>query len=233
MAVDIKALADLMIQASGPGQVPQMPSPAPPPPPEMPVAIPVGQALPPPLPPPGVPLPNPGLPGPLPAPPPGPAQMGAPIQSEVPVDASGAPLPPMPPGMPEQQPEEPPSLIPMQIKMDLAAFLNERKTQIATQIAAAYGQPAGTVELDDTELLKLWRYREPAVNEDDLRLSGTPEGKITDMVNPRRRELLDTVYGWKAKVKFAAKMKKLDSETNEAYLGDIQYDPKKVPVKVK
>lgn len=233
-AVTPEALAAFMLNAmpQRPGQLPQPPAPAPVVP-EVAVAAPT---VPPPMPSPqqmAAAMPPPGAAPPGAMPVPGPAPMGAPVQPEVPVDPAGMPLPPgaMPMPPEQQAPPEPPTLVPVPLKNKLASLLNERKMQIAKGIAAAYGQPEGTVGVDDTELLKLWRYRNPDADPEMMRMQGMSETDIMKATYPLRMGLIKSNYSWKDKVKFAQKMKKLDATHDVAYVGEITYDPKKVPIK--
>lgn len=129
--------------------------------------------------------------------------------------------PPGLPGGPPPQEQTPPTLVPRHLQAELAQALNERKLAIAQQIAAAYGPPEQSVELDDQALLKLWRYRNPALDLDAQRAQGVPEAQLVDQVYPLRRGLIDSVFGWQAKVALAQKLRRLDETTPTAHVGPI------------
>lgn len=211
MAVDANQMAAAMLQAAPPGQVPGMPPGPPPPLPEPAVAMPPGPPIT------GAPL-QPET-GPMPG---QPAQM---VQGGMPA--------PQAPGAPPQE-QEPMLLVPQPMKEALARKLLESKMAIAQGIVVAYGQPEGTVSVNDQQLLKLWRYRNPEVDVAHQRAMGTPEHELVDMVYPLRRMLLNTGnFTWREKVKFAQRMARMNADDNAAYPGPIEYDPKKVPVGVK
>lgn len=153
--------------------------------------------------------------------PPGSA-LGA-TQIDMPPQAVGPGMAPLPPGMamPQQPPQEKPhTLIPTDIARLLAEALNEAKLSAASNLVEWVGDPRGTVSVKDADLLRVWRKRNPAIDPlYEKFINKKSDEEIMYAMYPARRALIR--YGrrtYTEQVEFAERMAKLDQDPRFDFL---------------
>ncbi len=153
--------------------------------------------------------------GMVPGPPAGPG--GVPMAPSM---LGGAPVaPPAPP-----TPPKPPSMIPTDIARLLADALNKTKLEAAKGLAGYLGDPRGSTNMRDADLVRLWRKRN--MNIDPLYeklVNGKSDEEIMAMMYPGRRALIR--YGrrtYNEQVAFSDHMAKLDNDPRFDNLDDVE-----------
>jgi hypothetical protein len=162
----------------------------------------------------GMPIP-PGLPG------------GIPMDPNAPVDPALMGL-----AAPPQEEKKPPSLIPTAIARELAQALNLTKMAAAQGLAQHLGDPRGSVNAKDVDLLRAWRKRDPKVDPlFEKIINKKTDEEILTMMYPLRRALIR--YGrrtYTEQVEFAERMNRLHLDPRYAsleddYEDDEEYEP--------
>lgn len=141
-------------------------------------------------------------------------QQGMPPQA----GPDGIPLPPDPTLLPGQAqvapPKKPPTLIPSDVARLLAEAINATKMEAAKGLAGYLGDPRGTVNVKDRDLIRIWRKRNPNVDPLYEKLvNGLSDEEITYMMYPARRALIR--YGrrtYTEQVEFAERMAILNAD---------------------
>lgn len=150
-----------------------------------------------------------------------PAQGLSATQEGMPPQAGGAPPPPMDPAMmgmdpsmmaPPPKPPKPPSMIPSDIARLLAEAINNAKMEAAKGLSGYLGDPRGTVNVKDRDLVRVWRKRNPDVDPlYEKIINKVSDEEIMYMMYPARRALIR--FGrrtYTEQVEFAEKMARLN-----------------------
>jgi hypothetical protein len=132
---------------------------------------------------------------------------------------------------PPQEEKKPPSLIPTAIARELAQALNLTKMVAAQGLAQHLGDPRGTVNAKDVDLLRAWRKRDPKVDPlFEKIINKKTDEEILTMMYPLRRALIR--YGrrtYTEQVEFAERMNQLNQDPrysvlNDDYEADDEYE---------
>lgn len=144
----------------------------------------------------------------------------------------GAPVTPAQmPQQPQQPADKPPTLLPTNLAMEFAKALNGAKLDAANTLAERIGPPRGTVNAQTTDVLKLWRKRDPTVDPLYEKLvNKKSDDDILQAMYPMRSALIK--YGnrtYTDQVEFAEKMANIDADPKYADLNkeidDDTYEP--------
>jgi hypothetical protein len=150
-----------------------------------------------------------------------------PILVGPPPPSQGAPMDPsMDPSMGGMTPQgappkkKPPSLLPTDLARQLAEAINMTKLAAAEGLAQRMGDPRGTVNAKDADLLRAWRKRDPSIDPlYEKIVNKKSDEDIMNMMYPLRRALIR--YGrrtYTEQVEFAEKMARLDADPRFANL---------------
>lgn len=148
-------------------------------------------------------------------------QMNMPPQAGAPTDpmaaAMGMPQAPPPP------PPKPPSMIPTDIARLLAEALNNTKMEAAKGLANYLGDPRGSVNAKDADLVRVWRKMNPNIDPLYEKLvNKKSDEEIMEAMYPGRRALIR--FGrrtYNEQVAFAEHMAKLDADPRFDNLNDV------------
>ena len=153
------------------------------------------------------------------------AALGA-TQLDMPPQAGpdGLPMPPIDPsmaglvpsGLPPPPPPKPASMIPSDIARLLAEAINNAKMEAAKGLAGYLGDPRGSVNVKEREIIRVWRKRNPDVDPlYEKIINKVSDEEIMYMMYPARRALIR--YGrrtYTEQVEFAE------------YMANLNVDPK-------
>ena len=145
-----------------------------------------------------------------------------PMAEVTPMAAPGIPGAPM--MMPQPQPKKAPSVVPPELGRRIADAYNKKKHEIASIMAADYGEARGMIGADERAQLVAWRAT--PYNPIDLpRLMATMKSHgmgnddIVDTIYPLRRSLVTIGHRtWEEKVAFSDRMNALDKDPKYAAL---------------
>jgi hypothetical protein len=144
-----------------------------------------------------------------------------------PAGPDGMPIDPAMAGMaPPPPPPKPPSMIPSDIARLLAEALNKTKLEAAKGLAGYLGDPRGSVNAREADLLRVWRKRNMEVDPLFEKLvNKKSDEEIMSMMYPGRRALIR--YGrrtYTEQVAFADHMAKLDNDPRFKDLDTVDED---------